>query len=126
MSILLFTITFFLPYFWVDMYDRQTLSVLIQNGVGAKLVVPDLLLLVVTLFYLTSKVGLLFSTENFRYPFLFSLIIEGIVIALNGVIVDVAMSSFLVFILTILDGCLIAIIFNLRSETVDENRLPDH
>lgn len=110
-SYALYVAFFFMPYLWASIYDQQTQNILSWTGYGA--VIPFVGWIGYCFFtaYSLITVGLLFTWPLARFLFTFFTVGSITLVALQGVSVLTASEGVILYIMNLIDGALIAIMY---------------
>jgi len=110
-SFVLFTIWFFMPYFWQSIYDQNTLDLLSWNGYGGLLGNHTWLAYSFLLLYYFTYWGLINFKPLARLIFLVLVFVSFITASFNGIVVQTASGYFLDSLLFFIDGLIITLMY---------------
>lgn len=110
-SYVLYVVFFFMPYIWPSIYDQQTQDILSWTGYGAVIPFADWIGYCIFTAYSLITVGLLLTWPLARFLFTFFTVGSITLVALQGVSVLTAVEGVILYIMNLIDGALIAIMY---------------
>ncbi len=110
-SIILHIIWFFLPSFWVYIYNKEELSLLSWHGYGSNIDTYGSIPYLGLLGYMVASIGLIFFKKWARTAFLLLTIINIILTSIGGFSVSPAIDGATSYLVSISDGAILTIAY---------------
>jgi hypothetical protein len=99
------------PYFFMNFYGREYYDIYLQHGFGAKQIFPIPIVYAIAIWYILSKILLMFFIKYTRELFFVLMAVNVIIASLSGMSVATPIESTIGYLVVLFDGIILSWVY---------------